>query len=122
MAAYALAHLYDSTVPPPPDVVEYLERIQATLDPYGGRFVVHGAAVEVKEGDWPGTVVIIELPDIEAARAWYDSPAYRTILPLRTDHIDGAAILVDGVGPDHDSAALAATLSGVRAGDGRAHS
>lgn len=122
MAAYALAHLYNPTVPAHPDVVEYLERIQSTLDPFGGRFTVHGATVEVMEGDWPGTVVIIEFPDVEAARAWYDSPAYREIVHLRTDHIDGAAIIVDGVGPDHDSAALGAALRGADAGDARVHS
>ncbi|HEX7096232.1 MAG TPA: DUF1330 domain-containing protein [Acidimicrobiales bacterium] len=108
MAAYALAHLHNPN--PHPEVLEYLERIQATLDPYGGRFLVHGAEVEVMEGSWPGTVVIIEFPDIDKARAWYRSPGYQEILPLRTKNIDGEAIIVDGVGPDHDSAALAARL------------
>jgi hypothetical protein len=35
------------------------------------------------------------------ARAWYKSPAYQEILHLRTDHVVGDVILVDGVGPDH---------------------
>ena len=47
-AAYAIAHLHDPQVNA--DVLEYLERIQPTLDPFGGRFVVHGATVEVREG------------------------------------------------------------------------
>jgi uncharacterized protein (DUF1330 family) len=108
MAAYALAHLYDPH--PHPEVVEYIERIQATLDPFGGRFIVHGASVEVKEGPWPGTVVIIEFPDVEAARAWYDSPAYQEILPLRTNNIDGSAIIVDGVAPGYDPGRTAAAM------------
>ncbi|MGW0483463.1 DUF1330 domain-containing protein [Nonomuraea sp. NPDC003214] len=87
-----------------------MERIQATLDPFGGRFLVHGAQVEVREGDWPGTIVIIGFPDLDAARGWYDSPAYQEILHLRTDHIDGAALLVEGVGPDYDPAKTAAAL------------
>jgi uncharacterized protein (DUF1330 family) len=105
MPAYAIAHLYNPS--PHPEVVEYIERIQATMDPYGGRFIVHGANVEVKEGTWPGTIVIIEFPDIDAARAWYDSPAYQEILPLRTDNIEGAALVVEGVGPGYDPSGVA---------------
>lgn len=108
MPAYALAHLYE--IAPHPDVFDYIERIQSTMDPFGGRFVVHGADPEVIEGEWPGTVVIIEFPDLERARAWYASPAYQEILHLRTDHIPGTAILVDGVGPGYDAAATAAHL------------
>ncbi|GAA4053593.1 DUF1330 domain-containing protein [Nonomuraea soli] len=108
MTAYAIAHL--KTPVPHPDVLEYMERIQATLDPFHGRFLVHGPQVDVREGDWPGTVVVIEFPDLATAGNWYDSPAYQRILPLRTDHIDGVAVLVEGVEPDHDAAAFAASL------------
>lgn len=107
-AAYALAHLRTPRIND--DVLEYIERIQATLDPFGGRFLVHGAEVEVKEGDWPGTVVIIGFPGMNEARAWYDSAPYREILHLRTDHIDGSALLVEGVGPDYDAAHTADKL------------
>jgi uncharacterized protein (DUF1330 family) len=113
MAAYALAHLRTPQINA--DVLEYIERIQATLDPFGGRFIVHGATVEVIEGSWPGTVVIIEFPDADAARAWYDSPAYREILPLRTTNIEGDTIIVDGVPANYDAVHTAAVLrQGVR--------
>jgi uncharacterized protein (DUF1330 family) len=105
MTAYAIAHLYNPHAHP--DVVEYPERIQGTLDPYGGRFLVHGATVEVKEGPWPGTIVIIGFPGVDQARSWYDSPAYQEILPLRTNNIDGITILVKGVPPGYDPAGLA---------------
>src|SRR6476660_6244862 len=99
-AAYAIAHLHNPTVND--DVVEYLERIQDTMDPFGGRFLVHGPAVEAVEGEWPGTIVILTFPDLDAARAWYRSAAYQEILHLRTDHIDGVAILAEGVPPEYD--------------------
>jgi uncharacterized protein (DUF1330 family) len=108
MAAYALAHLRTPKIND--DVLEYLERIQATLDPYHGRFLVHGAEVDVMEGPWPGTVVVIEFPDVSAAHAWYDSPAYQAILRLRTNNIDGSAVIVDGVAPGYDPAHTAAAL------------
>ncbi|MGH9112839.1 MAG: DUF1330 domain-containing protein [Acidimicrobiales bacterium] len=108
MPAYAIAHLRTPQIND--EVLEYLERIQATLDPHHGRFLVHGADVDVKEGPWPGTVVVIEFPDVGAAQAWYDSPAYQAILPLRTDNIDGSAVIVDGVAPGYDPAKTAAAL------------
>ncbi|MGK5685199.1 DUF1330 domain-containing protein [Actinoplanes sp. URMC 104] len=108
MTAYALAHLRTPTAND--DVVEYIERIQETMDPYGGRFLVHGAEVEVVEGRWPGTVVIIEFPDLAAARAWYSSPAYELIKPLRTRHIEADTLLVPGVAPGYDPRTTAAAL------------
>ncbi|WP_446212964.1 DUF1330 domain-containing protein [Micromonospora sp. IBSANI012] len=108
MPAFALAHLRTPQINE--DVLEYIEKIQSTLDPYQGRFRVHGAEVEVLEGDWPGTVVIVEFPDVEQARAWYRSPAYQEILPLRTRHIEGSTLIVQGVGPDYDPRRTAARL------------
>jgi uncharacterized protein (DUF1330 family) len=105
MTAYAIAHLRTPTLVP--EVLEYLDRIQPSLDPFGGRFLVHGPPVEEVEGHWPGTIVIIEFPDRARARAWYDSPGYQAILPLRTRNIEGETILVDGVRPGHDPAKMA---------------
>jgi uncharacterized protein (DUF1330 family) len=113
MTAYALAHLRTPTAHE--DVFTYIDRIQETMDPYGGRFLVHGAEVEVLEGSWPGTVVILEFPDVSAARAWYASPDYQEILPLRTRHIDGDTLIVQGVGDGYDARVTAAQLR--RAGD-----
>lgn len=110
MTAYALAHLRTPTINQ--DVLEYIDRVQATLDPYGGRFLVHGGEVEVVEGDWPGSIAIIAFPDLAAARAWYASPAYREILPKRTDHIASDSILVDGVPDGYDPRATAKLLAG----------
>ncbi|MFG2980871.1 DUF1330 domain-containing protein [Streptomyces sp. NPDC048258] len=108
MTAYAIGHIRPDTMNE--DVLRYIEEIQSTMDPFGGRFLVHGKEVEVKEGPWPGTVVVIGFPDIEKARAWYDSPAYQELLPLRTDHIQGEVILVEGVPADYDASKTAAAL------------
>ena len=108
MTAFAIAHLHTPQLNN--DVFEYLENVQATLHPYQGRFRVHGGTVEVLEGNWPGTVVIIEFPDLDRARGWYTSPAYQAILPLRTRHIQSDAILVLGVEADYDAARAAAHL------------
>ncbi|MEU4122413.1 DUF1330 domain-containing protein [Streptomyces virginiae] len=108
MTAYAIAHLRPETMNE--DILTYIEAIQSTMDPFGGRFLVHGKEVEVMEGPFPGTVVVIGFPDIERARAWYASDAYQAILPLRTDHIAGEAVLVEGVPADYDASKTAARL------------
>jgi len=99
MTAYAIAHLRNVRVGP--DIVRYLERIDATLEPFGGRFIVHGGPVDVREGEWQGDVIVIEFPDRERASGWYESPEYQAILALRTDNAESTAILVDGVTADH---------------------
>ncbi|MFF2845205.1 DUF1330 domain-containing protein [Streptomyces sp. NPDC058001] len=109
MTAYAIAHLHPAELND--EIITYMERIQATLDPFGGRFLVHGATVEIVEEPWPGTVVVIAFPDMDNARSWYASDAYQEILPLRTRNIEGTAILVPGVPPGYDILGTAATLA-----------
>jgi uncharacterized protein (DUF1330 family) len=84
-----------------PAIIEYLEKIDATLAPFGGRYIIHGGRKTVLEGDWPGDLIIIAFPDRAAAAAWYASPAYQAIKPLRSEHSAGDVVLVDGVGADH---------------------
>jgi uncharacterized protein (DUF1330 family) len=99
MTAYAVANLTNVRVGPA--VVEYLQRIDATLSPFGGRFIIHGGPPTHLEGAWEGTLIVIGFPDMAAARGWYDSAAYRAILPLRLGASDGEAFLIEGVDADH---------------------
>jgi uncharacterized protein (DUF1330 family) len=61
---------------------------------HGGRYLAAAVAPEVVEGD-PGLnqVVLIEFPDLESARAWYDSPAYRPLKELRQRAVRNNAVL-----------------------------
>lgn len=104
MTTYAIAKL--AHVVMGAAIAEYLHRIDATLEPFGGRFRVHGAQPQVLEGTWTGDLIVIEFPDRQAAQAWYASPAYQAILALRTEHSQGDVILIDGVSADHRAADL----------------
>ena len=95
MTAYAIMHV--RSVRPSPQIAEYLQHIDATLDPFQGRFRAHGDDFTVVEGTWGPAVIVIEFPDQDHAHGWYSSPAYRQIAKLRTDNIDGDIILVNGV-------------------------
>lgn len=67
MPAYAVAHLRSVSMGPP--IRAYLERIDATLASFSGRFLIRGGAVEVWEGAWEGHLVVIAFPDAARARA-----------------------------------------------------
>jgi uncharacterized protein (DUF1330 family) len=99
MPAYAIGHLHHVNVGL--DIFAYLQRIDATLEPFGGSFIIHGGPVDVMEGSWSGDLIVIAFPDMESARAWYESPAYRRILPLRTRNSRGDVFFIEGVDADH---------------------
>ena len=95
MAAYAVAHLQEMNVNR--EIVSYLKRIDATLEPFDGQFLVHGKQSEVVEGAFPGYLIIIAFPTMKKAHGWYHSDAYQEIVPLRTNNSEGSVILVEGV-------------------------
>jgi uncharacterized protein (DUF1330 family) len=99
MATFAVACLRN--IVPGPAIVQYLERIDATLEPFNGRFRIHGGPVERLEGHWSGDLIAIEFPDRQRARAWYHSAAYQAILALRTAHSEGDVIFIEGVSDLH---------------------
>ena len=101
MTAYAVAHMRQATMGP--RVVEYLHKIDATPEPFGGRFLVHGGNVEVIENNWPGHLIIIEFPDRQHVRGWYNSPAYQAILALRADNLEADVVFADGVEHPHNA-------------------
>jgi len=109
--AYAIAYLRD--VEFGTDIATYLEKIDATLDAFDGRFLVHGGELQPAEGQWDGSLVVIEFPHRAAAQSWYASPAYQEILPLRVNNTHSIAVIVDGVPAGYRATdGLAALLAG----------
>lgn len=52
--------------------------------------------LEVLEGDPAEGVVVLQFPDMEQAKAWYESPAYQEAKPHRLKGGDYRVILADG--------------------------
>ena len=73
MPAYAIANIQSITIGPA--IAEYLKRIDATLAPYQGRFLVHGDPADVREGHFVGDLIVIEFPDHNHAASWDQSAA-----------------------------------------------
>lgn len=105
---YALGYLTD--VDAGQEIIDYILRIEATFEPYGGEWLVHGSPPEVVEGTLAGAVVIIGFPSVQAARDWYHSPGYASIAPLRAEHSRSIIALLDGVPDGYRAAETAAKL------------
>jgi uncharacterized protein (DUF1330 family) len=79
---------------------EYRERAPATVAAAGGRYVVRGGGVTHVEPGWDfHRFVVLEFPSVEAAKAWYGSPAYQKILPIRLASTRSRMAFVEGLDP-----------------------
>jgi len=95
MAAYVIANI-DVTDPAAYD--EYRKGVLATIERYGGRFLVRGGTAESLEGDWtPKRIVVLEFASVDQANAWYRSPEYAPLLALRKRASKGDLFIVAGV-------------------------
>jgi uncharacterized protein (DUF1330 family) len=109
MPGYAIGHLRNVRFNE--EIVEYLERIDATLEPFGGEFLIHGAREECMEGNWVGDLIVIAFPSLGDARDWYFSPAYQEIAPLRSRNADGEILLIDGLEGRHRATDVLKTVA-----------
>jgi uncharacterized protein (DUF1330 family) len=87
MPAYVVI---ETDIQDPEQYERYKAASPAAVRGGGGRFVVRGGELAVLEGDWdPSRLVILEFPDLDAVKEWYDSPQYVEARKLR----EGAATL-----------------------------
>jgi uncharacterized protein (DUF1330 family) len=94
MAAYVIG---DVEVTEPAAFQEYRNRVGATVEQYGGRFVVRGGRVNPKEGDWqPHLLVMLEFPTLEQAERWYNSSEYKPLIAMREKAARTQLIIVEG--------------------------
>ncbi len=79
---------------------QYGAKVGSTIKSHQGRVVAYDEEPEVVEGsiDHPRTV-ILEFPSMTAFYAWYNSPEYQEILPLRLKSTPGTLIVVKGFKP-----------------------
>ena len=77
---------------------DYAAHVQATVDPFGGRYLVRGGKTIGVEGDPPkGRIVISEFDSMEKARAWRESPAYKKICVVRERETKSRQYIVEGL-------------------------
>ena len=96
MSAYIIA---DIQVSDPVAYDDYRPLAAASIARFGGRFIVRGGKVDLLEGEpQPERIVVIEFPDVNTARRWYQSEEYQTALKIRQAASRGRVLLVEGAG------------------------
>lgn len=95
MAVYLIA---DIEVLDPAAFEAYRQQVPATIAAHGGRYLARGGDTEVLEGGWsPKRCVILEFPDRERFRAWWDSPEYLPLRRLRERSTRSQLVLTQGL-------------------------
>ena len=95
MAAYRIA---DVDVTDARAYEEYRQKVPAVIAACGGRYLVRGGAVQRLEGDAAvHRVVVLEFADMAKLRAFYESPEYRCLIPIRQKASRSNLFAVEGV-------------------------
>ncbi len=95
MACYLVA---DMRISDPGLFAEFAEAVPATVEQYGGRYLIRGGKFEVAQGDWtPDRVVVIEFGSMDQAKAWYDSPEFEGPRQTLARSSNSNFIFVEGV-------------------------
>ncbi len=81
MPAYLIA---DMNVTDAAGYEEYKRLAPPAIEKYGGRYLARGGETAVLEGDWtPSRLVILEFPNVEKAKAFYESAEYGAARKVR---------------------------------------
>jgi len=80
---------------------KYAEKVPETLAPSSGSFhyVVRGGKTQALEGQPPKGIVVISFDSTEKALAWYNSPAYEAIKPIRRGASVRRMFMAEGLPP-----------------------
>ncbi len=107
-------HAQAATAPPPAYLIanieevtdkvmlaKYGEAVPKTEAAFGGHLIVRGSrAVALDSSPLPkGTFVVIQFPSMLALRAWWDSPEYSALRPLREKSTVGRVFALEGMPP-----------------------
>ena len=77
---------------------EYKKLAAATVEKYGGKYIVRGGTAEVLEGDWkPNRVVVLQFDSAQRAKDWLNSEEYREPRKMRHRTARTNMILVEGM-------------------------
>jgi len=95
MPAYLIV---ETDIHDPERYERYKEASPGAIAASGGRFLARGGELAVLEGDWhPSRVVIVEFPDLDAAKRFYVSPEYDEAKQLRAGAAKLNMVAVQGL-------------------------
>jgi uncharacterized protein (DUF1330 family) len=80
----------------PDGMKPYSANVENSFASFGGRYIVRGGSVVSQEGMPSKRIVMIEFPSMAQALAWYDSPAYARLKPIRHRYATSRVYTVQG--------------------------
>ena len=78
-------------------MADYAAKAGPTLGGHTARPLAYYGPIETLEGPEAGGCVIIEFPDMDAARAWYRSDAYQEARRVRFQGADYRVFITQGI-------------------------
>ena len=82
----------------PEGIKPYSAQVESTFKPFSGRYVIRGGELDVHEGfGAQGRLIMIQFDSLAQAKAWYDSPAYQSIISFRHRSGNTRAFIVEGL-------------------------
>lgn len=91
-------YIADFELTDPEGIKPYREQFDATIKPFGGRWLARAGTVAKLEGDSPkGRYILIGFDNMDKAMSWYNSPAYAAIRPYRQKSGRTEAFIVEGL-------------------------
>jgi uncharacterized protein (DUF1330 family) len=95
MSAYVIVEI---DILDPAGYEEYKKLASATVEKYGGIYIVRGGKTEVLEGNWnPKRIVVLKFESIQRAREWLNCEEYREPRKMRHRTARTNMIVVEGV-------------------------
>ena len=95
MSAYVIVEI---EIVDPVGYEEYKKLAGATVEKYGGKYIVRGGKTEVFEGDWdPKRIVVLQFESMERAKEWLNCEEYRELRKMRHRTAKTKMIVVEGV-------------------------
>lgn len=93
MAAYLIAH---ARIKEQAKFQEYAAAAGPTLSAFGGAPIARGKVAAVLVGQHQGDVaLIVKFPDTQAAKNWYNSPAYQALIATRDQGLEPTFVLIE---------------------------
>jgi len=95
MPAYVIVEI---DVIDPVGYEEYKNLAGATVEKYGGKYIVRGGRAETLEGDWnPKRIVVLKFESMQCAKDWLNCEEYREPRKMRHRTAKTNMIVVEGV-------------------------
>ena len=101
MSAYVVVKV---EVSDPRRFAVYQQLASASVEKFGGKFLVRGDAMVELEGNWHAPrMVVLEFQSLEQATSWYHSPEYSEAIEARKGAATFTMAALEGIAHNLDS-------------------